>query len=274
MRIDRVISLAVSAMHSQNRGKSVAVLMYHSISSRTEPKLRSYYKMVTSPARFEQQMQWLADIGAEVVALDKWNSPFSEEHPLRVIITFDDGFADFITDAFPVLLTFGYAATMFLPTAFIETGKEHVAGMKYLTWADILRLKLSGICFGSHTVSHRHLDMLSRQEINDEVRKSAEIIQKHIGGNVTSFSCPYAFPQAYPATISALRESLADCGYTIGVTTNIGTVSLNDDPYTLKRIPVNIDDDKKLFMAKLRGGYDWLNGIQQMVRVAKKTLHR
>jgi hypothetical protein len=51
-------------------------------------------------------------------------------------------------------------------------------------------------------------------------------------------------------------------------------VSLHDDPYTLKRIPINDDDDKKLFMAKLHGGYDWLNSMQRMVRGAKKVLQR
>lgn len=274
MRIDRVVSLAVSAMHSQYREPRVAVLMYHSVSNRVETGLRPYYKMVTSPVRFGQQMQWLAEANADVISLDKWNTPFNEGHTLRVIITFDDGFADFMTDAFPVLRAYGYPATMFLPTDFIETGKEHLSGVEHLTWADIRQLNLLGISFGSHTMSHPHLNRLSSYEIDDEVRTSVEIIRKHIGGNVARFSCPYAFPQSYPAAVSALRQSLAGCGYTVGVTTKIGTVSIHDDPYTLKRLPINEDDDKKLFMAKLHGGYDWLGGMQRMVRGAKKALHR
>jgi peptidoglycan/xylan/chitin deacetylase (PgdA/CDA1 family) len=270
MRIDRMVTLAVSAMNSQNGSHHLSVLMYHNVSSRAENGVRSYYKMVTSPLRFEQQMQWLAEANAEVVDINKWNTPLSDGNALRVIITFDDGFADFMTDAFPVLCTYGYPATMFLPTDFIGTGKEHLPGVKHLTWADARKLNRMGVGIGSHTMSHPHFHSLSRREIDDEVRMSAEIIKQQIGGNVTSFSCPYAFPQAYPEAVTALRKSLENSGYTVGVTTKIGTASIHDDPYTLKRLPINDDDDKKLFMAKLHGGYDWLNGMQHTVSLVKK----
>jgi hypothetical protein len=78
---------------------------------------------------------------------------------------------------------------------------------------------------------------------------------------------------SYPAKASALRESLVDNGYAVAVTTKIGTVSVNDDPFTLKRLPINDDDDKMLFLAKLHGGYDWLYGMQRIVRGTKKALH-
>jgi peptidoglycan/xylan/chitin deacetylase (PgdA/CDA1 family) len=264
----------MSALHSHYKGHRIAVLMYHSISDRAETRVHPYFRMVTSPARFAQQMQWLTEAGAEVVALDAWNSPFTDGHMLRVIITFDDGLADFVTHAFPLLHDHGYGATMFLPTAFIETGKELWPGVKHLRWNDARQLSREGIRFGSHTANHRHLDTLSRREINEEVKTSTETMRNHLDGNVTSFSCPFAFPQAYPAAISALHESLSEYGYTVGVTTKIGTASMHDDPYTLKRLPVNSDDDKKLFMAKLNGGYNWLNGMQHMVRSAKKALHQ
>lgn len=274
MRIDRGISLALSAMHSHGSAHRVAILMYHSISDRVETRVHPYFKTVTSPARFAQQMQWLEEAGAEVVALDDWKMPITQASMLRVIITFDDGFNDFITDAFPVLREHAYEATMFLPTDFIETGRELSVGVNHLGWDDVRRLSRAGVRFGSHTDNHRHLDTLLHHEIKEEVRTSAEIIRKHLGGKVTSFSCPFAFPQAHPMVIATLRETLAECGYTVAVTTRIGTVSMYDDPYTLKRLPINSDDDQKLFMAKLNGGYNWLNGMQRMVRYARKALHR
>jgi len=246
--------------------------MYHSISDRVETRVHPYFKTVTSPARFADQMQWLAEAGAEVIDIYKWNEPISEGRAPRVIITFDDGLADFKTNAFPVLCAHGYPATMFLPTAFIETEKELLAGVKHLRWNDIRQLSLAGIRFGSHTVNHNHLDTLTSRQIDEEVRESAKIIQKQCGEKVKSFSCPFAFPQEHPAVISSLRASLADCGYTVGVTTKIGNVSVHDDPYTLKRLPINSDDDKRLFTAKIAGGYNWLNGMQRMVRSAKKVL--
>jgi peptidoglycan/xylan/chitin deacetylase (PgdA/CDA1 family) len=273
MRIDRLVSLAVSAIPSPGKRHRIAILMYHSISDRAEDHKPAYYKMVTSPARFAQQMQWLARKGIEVVGLEAWNSPYHEGNTQRVIITFDDGFADFMTNAFPLLHAYGYPATMFLPTDFIETGRTHLAGVEQLRWSEIRQLQSAGIRFGSHTASHRHLETLSRFDIQEEIRKSTAVIQEHIDEKVTSFSCPYAFPQAYPAVVSAIHESLEENGFTVGVTTKIGTASIHDDPYTLNRLPINSDDDEELFMAKLNGGYNWLNGVQYIVQKVKKTLH-
>lgn len=274
MRTDRIVSLAVAAMRTPFNSRHTAILMYHSISDRVEKRSHPYYQTVTSPDRFAEQMQWLDEANADVVALEEWNAPRSKEARLKVIITFDDGCADFLTNAFPVLRKHGYGATMFLPTAFIETGRKLIPGVKHLRWNEVRQLCLAGIRFGSHTVSHRPLDTLSPYEIREEVKASAETISVQTNGKVTSFSCPFAFPQAHPAAITALHESLNTCGYTVAVTTKIGTVSPLDDPYTLRRLPVNSRDDKRLFMAKLHGGYDWLGGLQHMVRLAKRIVLR
>jgi hypothetical protein len=89
---------------------------------------------------------------------------------------------------------------------------------------------------------------------------------------VTSFSCPYAYPQENPATVAALRESLETCGFRQAVTTRIGSVFQSDDAYTLRRIPVNAHDDKKLFVAKCSASYDWLGVVQRFSRSVKKWL--
>ncbi len=273
MRIDRLLSQASAAMHSKDGRQSVAILMYHSISDRTETVRHPYFKTVTSPSRFCEQMAWIAESGAEVVPLNNWNSPLPPGRSLRVIITFDDGFADFIPNAFPVLSSHGFPATVFLPTAYIGTGRELLTGVKHLQWSDVERLSQAGISFGSHTATHRPVEKLSRMEIREEIRCSTEEIENRLGGKVTSFSCPFAYPQAHPAVLSALQESLLDYGYTVAVTTKIGTVSLQDEPLSLRRLPVNSEDDRALFMAKLKGGYDWLGGIQRMARGSKKLLN-
>jgi peptidoglycan/xylan/chitin deacetylase (PgdA/CDA1 family) len=246
--------------------------MYHSVSGRRQDHLRSYFTTATSLSRFEEQMQWIAESDSEVVSLSSWNAPFSDVSRHRVIITFDDGLYDFLTNAFPVLNAHGYPVTMFLPTGFVGTGKEIIHGVKHLGWTEIRELSAAGVEFGSHSVHHRHFETLLESEIKDEIRLSADSIEKHIGKRVTSFSCPFAFPHEYQDIVKTLHESLVECGYFTGVTTNIGTVSLGDDPFSLKRLPVNSDDDKMLFTAKLRGGYDWLNGVQHTVRFAKRFI--
>ncbi len=273
MRIDRLVSLSISGMRSDSRGPTIAILMYHSIDSRVEGKRHPYFNTVTLPDRFSEQMEWLSESGAEVVGLEAWNSPLLPESPPRVVITFDDGFSDFMSNAYPVLRHYGYPATMFLPTAFIGTGKELLPGVKHLQWEEIIKLNSAGIRFGSHTANHRPFEKLSRPEIREEVRTSGEAIRNHLGEKTTSFSCPYAFPQAHPESISALHDSLLEFGYSVAVTTKIGTVSPLDDPLALRRLPVNTDDDKDLFLAKIHGGYDWLGGIQHIARGTRKLLN-
>ncbi len=273
MRFDRSISIAISALRREPDAGAIAILMYHSISSRPESAGHPYFRTATSPARFSEQMEWLAEAGAEIVELEKWNSPAATGKSPRVIITFDDGFSDFLSDALPALNRHGYPSTVFLPTAFIGTGKELLPGTKHLAWGQIEKLSAAGVTFGSHTARHLPLATLSRREIYVEVETSAESIEKHLGKRVISFSCPYAYPQAHPETLSALRDGLRNQGYTVAVTTKIGTVSPEDDPLSLRRLPINSDDDKSLFLAKIRGGYDWLGRAQQFVRHAKKTLH-
>jgi peptidoglycan/xylan/chitin deacetylase (PgdA/CDA1 family) len=274
MRLDRTIAVSLAKLTSLNDTYRIAILMYHSISNRREAVKHPYYNTITTPERFAEHMKWIKEANAEVVPLDSWDQAFNQQQTLRVVITFDDGFDDFGTHAFPILQAYGYRATMFLPTGFIGTGRELLPGVKHMTWQDIRRLDREGISFGSHTVNHKHLDTLTKHEINNEIRFSAEDIQEHLGKPVTGFSCPFAFPQAHPHIVDALRESLDRYGYKTGVTTKIGTVSLCDDPFTLKRLPVNNDDDKKLFMAKLYGGYNWLHGVQRAMRGVKKILHR
>jgi peptidoglycan/xylan/chitin deacetylase (PgdA/CDA1 family) len=244
--------------------------MYHSISSRQETHIGPYYRTVTSPERFREHLMWLKEAGASVIPLTQWNSDSVKNSKLRVVITFDDGFADFAEHAAPVLQAYSYPATMFLPTGFIETSQNLLPGIKHLSWSDVERLRLYDIEFGSHTVSHPHLKDLSNEKVFEEIQASKEHIEDKIGQNVTAFACPYAFPQMYPRVEKSLISALKECGYSVGVTTRIGRAQQLDNPFTLKRIPVNNDDDRDLFLAKLHGGYDWMYGMQFAVKLIKQ----
>lgn len=272
MRIDKSIALALSSLGFSSHCGRTAILMYHSISNRTGPPRHPYFNTQTTPARFEQHLRWLHEACASVVPLDQWNTPVSAPDTLRVCITFDDGFADFKTTALPLLAAQGFVATMFLPTAFIGTGTELIGGAAHLTWDDVKAVYQQGMSIGSHSVNHRHFDQLSAAAITSEVHDSAEAIQAKAGITITAFSCPYAFPTAHPVAVATIRSALKAGGYMVGVTTKIGTVSPNDDPYTLRRIPMNTDDDQQLFMAKVNGAYNWLGSIQHAVRLTKKAL--
>ncbi len=67
-----------------------------------------------------------------------------------------------------------------------------------------------------------------------------------------------------------MRDLLVQAGYACCVTTELGRVRIGDDPYRLKRLPVNTLDDEALLRAKLEGGYDWLGFPQHLIKMVKK----
>jgi peptidoglycan/xylan/chitin deacetylase (PgdA/CDA1 family) len=188
-----------------------------------------------------------------------------------VVITFDDGFRDFYSNAFPILQEFGFTATMFLPTAFIGDERRLYApkirsrsvrpksiGRECLTWKEVQELHQLGIEMGSHTVNHPRMVELTWREIELEIQNSKFEIEMRIGVPVTTFAYPYAFPQADRSFVARFRDLLEGAGYNCNVTTEIGRSKTGDDLYRLKRLPVNSCDDLQLFRAKLEGDYDWL----------------
>lgn len=318
MRLDRFITLNLvqpcrralrlfpsSTPQPLNSKWAVPILMYHSITDDPEPGVSPYYRVNTSPSVFRQHMQFLADHGYRTLTLDQLVSalrsaarthnsdlkPQSSSLARPVVITFDDGFRNFYTEAFPVLQEHNFTATMFLPTAFIG-GCQHIQGSRcdgstfkvpphspfaihqsrpdqFLTWNEVRELRKSGLEFGSHTVSHPKLVELDWPEIRSEVSNSKSEIEQQLAEPITAFCYPYAFPQPDRSFARVFSELLGETGYTCCTTTGLGRVQLGDDPYQLSRLPVNALDDAAFLAAKLDGSYDWLATPQVLVKSAQ-----
>ncbi|HWA29266.1 MAG TPA: polysaccharide deacetylase family protein [Lacunisphaera sp.] len=289
MRLDRIISLALLPPLRLVPGPTVPsrlpVLMYHSISDDNESGLSPYYRVCTSPRRFAEHMQWLADWGYSGVTLTRGLAALHSERPGNgqvgasnpdklVAITFDDGFRDFHTHAFPVLRRHGFAASMYLPTAFIGEERKAFKARECLTWTEVKQMRSDGMEFGSHTVNHPELVRLGWPEIEQELRQSKETMEEQLEVPVDTFAYPYAFPVTDAEFTRRFQECLQQSGYTTCATTVIGRVKPGDNPWHLRRLPVNSIDDHALFEAKLRGAYDWLAGPQNAVKFLKRFLGR
>jgi len=130
-------------------------------------------------------------------------------------------------------------------------------------------LDASGVRFGTHTVTHPKLRDIPWDQIEKELRESKDTLEEKLGNEVESFSYPYAFPEEDYSFQVKLKNSLCELGYTVGVTTIIGTADVGDDQLFLKRIPVNTDDDLRFFFAKLDNGYDWMHFLQYLYKIFK-----
>jgi peptidoglycan/xylan/chitin deacetylase (PgdA/CDA1 family) len=281
MRLDRILSLylvrPLMATGIVSAKQTLPILMYHSISDTAESEVSAYYKTSTSPARFEQQMRWLTKAGFRSVDLEEGlrlaQRGIKRQEKIAVI-TFDDGYRDFYDSAFPILKKYGHIATMFLPTAFLGNKRQSFKNKECLTWQEVRELHAAGIRFGSHTVSHPVLYKKSWQEIENELAASKENLEQALGEKITSFAYPYAFPQPDRQFVEKFQELLRQLDYRSCATTVIGRMRTGDNPFCLKRLPVNDDDDQTLFLAKLNGAYDWLAYPQSWYKLAHYCLGR
>jgi peptidoglycan/xylan/chitin deacetylase (PgdA/CDA1 family) len=279
-RLDRFLTLNFfhplvkkTSLHNDVR---IPILMYHSISEDSENSVHPYFRINTSPALFAEHAQYLHDHNYAVINLADLTTFFSAKNkvPSRcVVLTFDDGYRDFHTRAFPVLNTYNFTATVFLPTGAIENRNQKLRGKEHLTWKEVNELSKHEIIFGSHTVTHPQLSTMSREATEYEISKSKETIEDKVGKKADSFSYPFKFPEELKDFTRYLRELLKKYGYVNGVSTRIGTAVTGDDTYFLKRIPVNSYDDLSFFRAKLDGGYDWLHRLQYFKKLTRRQTH-
>lgn len=273
-RLDRFLTLYVfspiSKMFGSRESHGIPILMYHRIPEERAACLHPDYWIHTSPRRFDLQMRFLHENGHRVVPLRELDRCLENRTPgekAPVVLTFDDGYRNFFTAAFPVLNRFGFGATVFLPTDKIQSDAERG---DHLTWEQVRELHSQGVEFGSHTVTHRTLWTLPLSEIEQEIRASKSAIEDRLGSFVESFSYPYAFPQGDTGITTTLTDLLRKNGYRYAVTTIIGRAFPGEDRFTLKRIPVNDGDEETIFSAKLEGNYDWLQRFQYANRKMKR----
>jgi len=267
-RLDRLTTLyfglPISRMVGPKSGTRVPILMYHSISDNLFGKSHPYSHINTSPEVFRRQMRCLHQEGYRSIGLNELIKGFEVGSVLTktVVITFDDGYQDFLTEAMPVLKQHGFVATVFLATGSIQQTSMRLEGVDYLTWREVRELHQEGIEFGSHTVTHPDLRCLGPEQIEYELGYSKEVIEQHLGTSINSFAYPFPFPEENTDFTRLLLDELENQGFENGVTTILGRASLRHNRFFLPRLPVNTWDDQSFFRAKLVGGYDWAHWPQ------------
>lgn len=260
-----------------HRALHIPILMYHSVSEQDSGGRHPYFETTTSPRVFAQHMEFLNESGYQTLTLPeaiKYIEAGEQDIERRVVLTFDDGFQDFHTHAFPILEKYHFTATVFLPTRYIAEERCQFKNWQCMTWSEVQELHHAGITFGSHTVNHRQLNVLEINEVEDELRCSKETIEDQLGRSVDSFCYPFAFPETDRLFQRRFRDLLEAQGYKTGVTTILGTLKANSDQFFLPRLPVNSWDDLWLFRAKLEGAYDWLHYLQYAAKLGKPTVLR
>lgn len=278
LRLDRLATIYVASpllgLRSSGVG-GVPILMYHSVSASAGNGMHPYYQTVTTPSVFAKHIEFLRRARYKAITLAdavSLNQSAAQRAEKAVVLTFDDGYRDFYTHAFPILNKYGFTATVFLPTAYIGETPQEFKGTECLTWSQVRELRDTGVHFGSHTVTHPQLRNMKMEDIRAEVRFSKAVIEDKLGCAVNSFSYPYAFPETHRIFRGRLQRVLEDSGYENGVSTILGIAGRGDDRFFMKRLPANSDDDLPFFKAKLEGAYDWVHTLQYTRKLMRKDI--
>jgi peptidoglycan/xylan/chitin deacetylase (PgdA/CDA1 family) len=278
LRFDRVISLRLvqpvsRLLQGRRRQARIPILMYHGIQSAVRAD-HPYFETNISPALFARHMELLSSHRYKAVSLREANEVLLSGGDTRhqVVLTFDDGYRDFYTEAFPVLLKYGLKATVFVVPGL--TGEQRIGrnGKEFMTWAEIREVQSNGMQIGSHTMTHPTLHSMPPPSIGEELQQSKARIEDKLGVAVQSFAYPFAFPEQDRPFIRMMKELLQAYGYRDGVCTIIGTAQRGHDPLFLPRLPVNAYDDLPFLQAKLNGSYDWLHAFQYLRKRMKAVV--
>jgi len=241
----------------QRAEKKVPVLMYHSISRSTNPKFAQF---AVAPTRFAEQMAYLHAHGYTPITVTQWMEAIRQrttpEKP--VILTFDDGMADFHTAALPVLTQYNFAATLYITTSFVEgtcgwLQHEGESARPMLTWSQIAEIQASGIECGAHTHTHPQLDMLTAAKAQDEIVTCKNILEDYLSVPILSFAYPYGY---YTKTTQRLVQA-ANFTSACAVKHTMNTETTN--PFALTRLMVKATTTMNVFIDILTG--KWTHGI-------------
>lgn len=275
MRIDRAISVYPVRWLSRMIGsfpQRIPILMYHGIRAGVSTR-NPYFETNTAPDVFASQMKWLCDKGYSTINLCELLDGVHNSRDLCKIvsITFDDGYHDFYTHAFPVLQHYGFTASVFIISNRTCNAVDATPNCAYMTWDELSEVQKYQITIGSHTLSHPELHRMTAAKIRDEIGTSKKMLEDALGRQIRSFSYPFAFPEHEQKFRQCLRSVLGEYGYENGVSTIIGRAGRGADKFFLPRLPINTYDDPLLFQAKLEGNYDWLHIPQRLYKQLRGT---
>ncbi|HVA88568.1 MAG TPA: polysaccharide deacetylase family protein [Chloroflexota bacterium] len=237
-----------------NRTIRAPILMYHFVSSLPAATDLNYGLTVTD-ADFIAQLSYLRAHGYHTVSvLQVYNALYRHAAlPANpVMLTFDDGYVDNYTDAFPILRRFHDHAEFNIISAYVGLT---VGINSYMTWPQLKQLAAAGMDIGSHTVDHQDLGTLSVDQIRFELRDSRNMLQRELHVPVQWLAYPSGEPfrDGSLAAQQLLLSLLPEYGY-VGALLDgpltTGTQSAQT-PFQLERIRVAGGEDLADFAASL-----------------------
>ncbi len=229
------------------------IITYHKIEKFKEGLLG----LAVSPENFDRQMKYLYSRGYRTISLNELIEilKVNGKIPKKVfVITFDDGYENNYSAAYPILKKYNFKATIFLNAGAIGKNYMYPSSKrpeKHLSANQIVEMS-SFLDFGSHSMSHVKLSQLPDNEILRELTESKKVIEEIIKKPIDTFCYPFG---DYSHEVVNITKSV----YSGACTTNPDLIDSNSDAYTLPRF-----NFKEIKAMKLN---DFFNSIDFYLKV-------
>lgn len=247
----------------------IPVLTYHSIDE-------SGSVISTAPETFRRQIEFLSENEYCVLPLGKIvekliaNEPLS---PKTIALTFDDGFQNFYTAAFPILAAHDFPATVFLVTEFCGKFNDWSGNppgfprSRILSWKEIKELQALGIEFGAHTQTHRDLTAIPTSDAKREIACSRASIEDNTGERINLFAYPYG-------KFDSSVKSFAEKNYRAACSVKLGKICPASNLFMLERIDSYYLSSPRVFNSLASKSFDRYLQFRQLLRDVKSFLRR
>jgi peptidoglycan/xylan/chitin deacetylase (PgdA/CDA1 family) len=216
------------------------ILMYHSI-ARVDHDPNA---LCVPPERFAQQLSALRAVGLRGVSVSELLAARERGRASNLVgLTFDDGYADFLTTACPILEDHGFSGTVFVLSG--RPGGTNAwdpePQLDLLTSAQIGEIDARGMEVGSHGRMHQPLTALTRDELEREITGSRDEIAELLGWTPAGFCYPYG------AVDDGVMHAVAAAGYTYACAVKVATPSA----FALRRFFVGPGDNPLRLLLKV-----------------------
>lgn len=245
-------------------GDATLVLTYHSIGYGSGPTS-------IPPPVFAAQMRILADANYKSLTLGEfsaWRRGEVPAHDRQVLITFDDGFLDFHSEARPVLKAHGFASVVFVPTGKLGGVEDWDMGERrpLMSWSQVAELAADGVEFGAHGIAHRNLLRLSPDERRAEIAGSGRALSEALGRPVRAFAAPYGSVDA------AVLGQVAD-SYEMAFGTRLGLARRSDPAFDIPRVEMHYFREAAAWRGFVEGGRTYFN-TRRALRSVREAVGR
>ena len=231
---------------------NVHILMYHQIGV-FPARPPSHRAQVCDLNRFRAHLTLLRKKGYHPISLSDAYAGLKGQQalpPKAVVLSFDDGYVDFLRQAAPILKDFSYPAIVYAVTGLLGQTSQWVAPegltpQPLMSAAELQEVQRLGFEIGSHTHTHLRMKKAAPTLIRQELRDSKAKLEDILGTSVPHFCYPYG---SYDL---AAIEAVQKAGYLTATTCVRAVARPSDDPLALPRKPVSWGDGAWRLWVKL-----------------------